>query len=244
MRKGEIYIGTSGWHYKHWKKVFYPDGLADDQQFDFYASRFDTVEINNSFYRLPTAETFASWRKQAPADFIFAVKGSRFITHMKKLNMDKEGIQLFFSYVRYLKKKLGPILFQLPPRWKFNAERFQHFLSILPSKYRYAFEFRDPSWYNQQTYDLLKKYNCAFCVYELAGHQSPDVITAGFVYMRAHGPTDQKYQGSYSSARLKKLAKKCLLWQKQRLDVYVYFDNDQAGYAAFNAEELMRLIRS
>lgn len=242
MKKGRIHIGTSGWHYKHWKKVYYPDGLPENQQFNFYSSRFKSVEINNSFYKLPSESTFSLWRKQAPEGFVFAVKGSRFITHMKKLNLDKDGIKLFFSRVRYLKEKLGPILFQLPPRWKFNPDRFHNFLSILPKRYRYAFEFRDMSWYNDESYYLLRKFNCAFCIYELAGHQSPEIVTADFVYMRAHGPTNKKYQGSYSGVQLRKKARKCRKWQKEGLDVYLYFDNDQAGYAALNAEGIDKLL--
>ncbi|PZR21833.1 MAG: DUF72 domain-containing protein [Citrobacter freundii] len=242
MKKGKIHIGTSGWHYKHWKDVFYPEGVTDKDQLNFYSTVFKTVEINNSFYRLPSEDTFIAWRTGSPGDFLFAVKGSRFITHLKKLNLDKEGIKLFFSRVKYLKQKLGPILFQLPPRWKFNGERFKSFLSILPKKYRYAFEFRDPTWYNQQTYDLLKEYNCAFCIYELAGHHSPTEITADFIYLRAHGPTDKKYQGSYSNTDLKRLAKQCLTWRSKGKDVFIYFDNDQAGYAAENARKLQQLV--
>lgn len=244
MRKGKIHIGTSGWHYKHWKEAFYPKEIAEKDQLGYYSSVFRTVEINNSFYRLPTEDTFTAWRKEVPDDFMFAVKGSRFITHLKKLNLDKEGIRLFFTRVKYLKNKLGPILFQLPPRWKFNQERFAMFLSILPRKYKYAFEFRDTTWYNQQVYDLLKKYNCAFCMYELAGHRSPEKVTADFIYLRAHGPTDKKYQGSYTTLRLKRMAKKCLAWSKEGKDVFVYFDNDQAGYAAANARKLLEMVKT
>lgn len=244
MKKGKIHIGTSGWHYKHWKKVFYPEDVNDAGQFAYYSSQFSTVEINNSFYRLPDTATFAAWRKAAPPGFLFAVKGSRFITHMKKLKLEKEEIRLFFSHVKYLKEKCGPVLFQLPPRWRFNEERLAHFLSILPKKYQYAFEFRDTSWYRQETYDLLKQFNCAFCIYELAGHQSPVEVTASFVYIRLHGPTMNKYQGSYTRRQLAVWMKQCNTWAKQGKDVYLYFDNDQAGYAAFNAQEMLQLSRS
>ena len=242
MKKGKIYIGTSGWHYKHWKEVFYPGDLPDKEHFNFYSSRFDTVEINNSFYKLPEATTFTAWRKGSPAGFLFAVKGSRFITHQKKLKLEKEEIKLFFSRIKYLKEKLGPVLFQLPPRWKFNPERLRHFLSILPAKYNYAFEFRDTSWYTQETFDLLKEFGCAFCIYELAGHQSPLEVTSSMVYIRLHGPTKNIYQGSYSKVQLKRWAEKCRSWQKEGRDVYLYFDNDQAGYAAMNAGEMLKII--
>ncbi|MBO9658663.1 MAG: DUF72 domain-containing protein [Chitinophagaceae bacterium] len=243
MKKGEVRIGTSGWHYKHWKNTFYPNELPEKQQFPFYATRFNTVEINNSFYKLPAEDVFRQWRKDSPRDFLFVIKASRFITHMKKLNLDKDGIRLFFSRVKLLKEKLGPILFQLPPRWKFNPERLAHFLSILPSKYRYAFEFRDKSWYRNETYELLRKNDCAFCIYELAGHQSPMEVTASFVYIRLHGPSLSKYQGNYSKQQLTMWKKKCAAWQKEGKDVYMYFDNDQAGYAAFNAATLIDLLK-
>jgi uncharacterized protein YecE (DUF72 family) len=241
MRKGRIYIGTSGWHYKHWKGTFYPADVKESQQFQEYLKHFSTVEINNSFYRLPTPETFAMWRKTTSKDFVFAVKASRFITHMKKLNLDREGIKKFFTSVKKLNEKLGVILFQLPPRWKLNAERLASFISVLPRKYRYAFEFREHSWYNKKVYAMLKAANCAFCIYELEHHLSPMEVTADFVYVRLHGPGN-KYQGSYSSGTLKEWSKRCKEWQRRGKDVFVYFDNDQEGYAAFNAISLCSLV--
>lgn len=243
MRKGKIYIGTSGWHYKHWKGTFYPGDIKDDEQFAFYSKEFGTVELNNSFYHLPPSATFTGWRKASPADFVFAVKASRYITHLKKLKADKASLKLFLSHASRLREKLGPVLFQLPPRWKINIERLKEFLALLPKKYIYTFEFRDTTWYAEETYDLLKKYNCAFCIYELAGHMSPVKTTADFVYVRLHGPTKNKYQGSYSTVQLKKWARYCRKWQQAGKDVYVYFDNDQAGYAAFNAQKLCELLQ-
>jgi uncharacterized protein YecE (DUF72 family) len=240
MAKGKIYIGTSGWHYKHWKGTFYPADIRDSLQFEEYRKHFSSVEINNSFYRLPTPETFEIWRKTTQANFIFAVKASRFITHMKKLNLDKQGIKKFFTSVKTLNEKLGVILFQLPPGWKVNAERLKNFIAILPVKYRYSFEFRDHSWYNDQVYSILKSHNCAFCIYELERHLSPLEVTADFVYVRLHGPGN-KYQGSYTPDSLNEWAKRCTNWQKQGKDVFVYFDNDQEGFAAFNALKLQEL---
>lgn len=242
MAKGKIYIGTSGWHYKHWKGTFYPETTKESEQFSVYLDYFSTVEINNSFYRLPSPETFATWRKTTPENFVFAVKGSRFITHMKKLNLDKEGVKKFFNSVRSLGKKTGAILFQLPPKWKVNEERLKSFLSVLPRRYRYAFEFREPSWYNDNIYAILRKFNCAFCIYELGGHLSPFEETADFVYVRLHGP-GAKYQGSYPDQTLKEWAKQCKAWQSKGKDVFVYFDNDQDGYAAFNALHLKKLLK-
>jgi uncharacterized protein YecE (DUF72 family) len=237
---GQLYIGTSGWHYKHWNGTFYPAGTKTTHQLPYYLQFFSTVEINNSFYRLPGPETFAAWRKATPTGFVFAVKGSRFLTHMKKLNIEKEGLGRFFNSVKELKEKAGPILFQLPPRWNVNAQRLSDFLTKLPKKYRYAFEFRNSTWYTEEVYAVLRKHGCAFCVYELAGHVSPVITTAGFVYVRLHGPGN-KYQGSYTRATLKKWMRQCTQWRQQGRDVYIYFDNDQAGYAAFNAITLKTL---
>lgn len=241
MRKGKIYIGTSGWHYKHWKGTFYPADIKESQQFEEYKKHFSTVEINNSFYRLPTPETFAMWKKSTPADFVFAVKASRFITHMKKLDLDKEGIKKFFTSVKKLNDKLGVILFQLPPKWKVNVERLKKFIGVLPRKYRYAFEFREHSWYNGEIYSLLRSANCSFCIYELERHLSPMEETADFVYVRLHGPGN-KYQGSYSLETLETWARRCVSWQSHGKDVFFYFDNDQEGFAAFNALQLQQLI--
>ena len=180
----KIHIGTSGWHYLHWKGKFYPTNIKEGEQFDFYKKYFSTVEINNSFYRLPLAKTFSSWKSTSPPNFIFSVKASRFFTHMKKLNLGKIEMRPFFSRVNKLEHKLGPILFQLPPRWKVNTERLENFVSKLPTSHRYVFEFREHSWYNEEVYAILRKYNIAFCIYELEGHISPSEVTADFVYVR------------------------------------------------------------
>lgn len=240
-REGKIHIGTSGWHYKHWKGRFYPEDIKPQAQLAYYAKLFTTVELNNSFYRLPTDDMFRNWASTVSPGFLFAVKGSRYFTHMKKLKLTKEDLKAFFYSIDGLGNKLGPILFQLPPGWKLNLERLGHFLSILPKHYKYVFEFRNPTWYTTDVYSLLKKYNCSLCWYHLAGYTSPEEITARFVYIRLHGPGD-KYQGSYTTQTLKKWAKKCDVLAKQGKTVYIYFDNDEAGYAAFNALKLAELI--
>lgn len=242
-RKGKIYIGTSGWHYKHWTGAFYPATIKGSRQFDEYKKNFETVEINNSFYKLPSDKTFRQWALAAPKGFTYAIKASRFITHVKKLAVDMDSISLLLSRVDILEEKLGPVLFQLPPGWMVNIERFREFLEKIPYGYRYTFEFRNTSWYKKEIYELLKQHHCAFCIYELAGHTSPIEITTDFIYIRLHGPGD-KYQGSYTTATLKKWAANCRQWMKNGLDVYVYFDNDQHGYAAFNAITLQELIKS
>lgn len=242
MKKGKLYIGTSGWHYKHWKKVFYPEDLPESGQLDYYVQHFRTVEINNSFYMLPAKKTFTAWRKATPEGFLFAVKASRFITHMKKLKADKASIRKFLSHAGGLEEKLGPVLFQLPPRWRLNRERLTAFLDRLPEGYRYTFEFRDNTWYTKEVYDLLKQHNCAFCIYELEHHLSPQEITADFVYVRLHGPGN-KYQGSYPDDTLRSWAARCRKWLNTGRDVYIYFDNDQAGYAVLNAQRLMGILQ-
>ena len=240
MKKGKIYIGTSGWHYKHWIGTYYPAETKEKDQLSLYCKDFTTVELNNSFYHLPTAKAFKQWAASTPAKFLFAVKGSRYFTHMKKLNVLKSELTRFVKRVHYLGKKTGPILFQLPPTWKVNTERLKQFLSRLPAGDRYVLEFRNASWYTEEVYALLNEYHVAFCIYDLAGHQSPVIVTAHFVYVRLHGPGD-KYQGSYHNNVLKKWAKTCKQWQRLGKDVYFYFDNDQSGYAAFNALKLREL---
>jgi uncharacterized protein YecE (DUF72 family) len=242
MKLGEIHIGTSGWHYRHWIGTFYPSATKSTEQFGLYQDKFDTVEINNSFYKLPSPETFKAWRKDSPDNFLFVVKASRFITHMKKLTDPRASTQKFFQNVKYLREKLGPILFQLPPSWKKNTTRLEEFLSALPKKFRYVFEFRNTTWYDEEIYALLRANNCAFCIYELAGHNSPMQVTADFVYVRLHGPGG-KYQGSYSNKQLRDWAEQCIDWQKDGHDVFVYFDNDERGYAAFNALTLKEIVK-
>lgn len=238
--KKNIHIGTSGWSYKHWRGTFYPEEIKVKDHFSYYVKHFNTVEINNTFYSLPLEETFINWKKNVPEDFIYVIKAYRNITHLKKLRDPLASLPPFFDRVRLLDKKLGPILFQLPPYLKLNMEVFKTFLKALPKGYRYVFEFRNPDWYKNEVYQLLKKYNCAFCIYELAGHLSPFEITADFIYLRLHGPGN-KYQGSYSDETLQKWAEQCYDWSNAK-EVFVYFDNDEKGYAAFNALRLQELI--
>jgi uncharacterized protein YecE (DUF72 family) len=240
LLRAEVRIGTSGWHYKHWKGPFYPRDLPASRMLDFYLRHFDTVEVNNSFYRLPKPGAFASWRDATPAGFLFAVKASRFLTHNKKLKDPENALDNLLPRAAELGPKLGPILFQLPPKWRCNAERLEAMLAILPRELRYAFEFREPSWLCEDVYRILRRYNAAFCIYELAGFHTPFQLTADWTYIRLHGPGG-KYQGSYSREQLGAWAKRIRGWSRDLSHVYVYFDNDQAGYAAHNALELKRL---
>lgn len=206
-----------------------------------YLRYFDTVEINNSFYRLPKPGAFAKWRDATPPNFLFAVKASRFITHNKKLKDPENAVENLLPRAEELGRKLGPILFQLPPKWRCNVERLDALLSILPRRHRYAFEFREPSWHCSEVYDILRRYNAAYCLYELAGFSTANEITADWTYVRLHGPGG-KYQGSYSTASLQRWAEQIASWNSRLRSVYVYFDNDQAGYAAKNALELSRAM--
>jgi uncharacterized protein YecE (DUF72 family) len=239
----KIYIGTSGWHYKHWlDDVFYPAGTRPAQMFDFYAQHFDTVEINNSFYHLPSAKTFDNWRESSPPKFLFAVKGSRFITHMKKLKDPRPSSEKFFDVADRLGRKLGPILFQLPPRWKVNVERLAEFLESLPQRHKYVIEIRDESWLVPEVYALLRRHKTAFCIHDFADMKVPEEITANFTYIRFHGPTSAKYFGSYSSEQLREWAKRIEDWSQRLSAIYVYFNNDRGGEAVRNALELKRLV--
>jgi uncharacterized protein YecE (DUF72 family) len=242
MRVSErIHIGTSGWHYAHWRGPFYPESMAARDMLAFYGGRFRTVEINNSFYQLPKTETLEQWRADSPDGFIFSVKASRYITHMKKLKDPVATLPQLLERVRLLREKLGPVLFQLPPGWKFDEKRFDAFVAALPAKYRYTFEFRDASWLNDRAYEILKQNDIAFCIYELAGFTSPKEVTAGFIYVRLHGPGNA-YQGDYERETLAGWAESFLEWAGRGKEIFCYFDNDQAGYAALNAMKLRQMI--
>ena len=242
MKKNKIYIGTSGWCYEHWKNVFYPNNLKSQDYFDYYSKYFKTVEINNTFYRLPSKKTVLNWRKEAKKDFIFSLKASKFITHIKKLKEPKKHLNLFLNRIKFLKPNLGPILFQIPPNWKLEIKRFESFLKALDQNYRYAFEFRDRSWLVNEVFALLKKYKIAFCIYDLEGFQTPIEITTNFVYIRLHGPK-KAYSGLYSKTTLQKWAKIIKDFQKNKLDVFCYFNNDEKAFAIKNAKSLIALLK-
>lgn len=235
-----LHIGTSGWHYKHWLGRFYPERTPASKMLAFYQQHFDTVELNNSFYQLPKKPALESWRDSTPDAFCFAVKGSRFLTHMKKLKDAEAGLQKFLGAVETLREKLGPVLFQLPPNWEADVDRLRSFLTLLPAYHRYAFEFRNPTWEQPAIYHLLGEFKVARCIFDLAGYQSPLDVTADFTYVRLHGPGG-KYQGSYSDKALAIWARRIRQWRGKLQAVYVYFDNDDSGYAAANALRLKEL---
>jgi uncharacterized protein YecE (DUF72 family) len=241
MKGGAVHIGTSGFHYKHWRGPFYPEKLPASKWLEFYTRHFDTVELNNTFYRLPVEGGLLNWKESTPRNFCFAVKGSRFLTHMKKLKDPERGIARFFERVDLLERKLGPVVFQLPPWWEADLDRLEGFLAALPARHRYAFELRNPTWHTPEIYRALKRRNAALCIFEIAGQHSGFEVTANFTYVRLHGPGGA-YQGSYSSNALHKWAERIRSWQRELRAIYIYFDNDQSAYAAKNALSLKRLV--
>jgi len=238
---GSIYIGTSGWHYDHWEGPFYPQGLPKDEWLAYYRDRLQTVEINNTFYQLPAEKTLHTWRDTVPEGFLFAVKASRYITHMKKLKDSAEPVGTFLGRIQTLGSRLGPILFQLPPNWHFDGQRLASFLDLLPANHQYAFELRDPDWLNEEAYETLSEHGAAFCIYDFHGRQSPKEVTAEFVYVRLHGPYGP-YRGTYATEALAGWAGAFSTWRREGRDVYCYFDNDEAGYAVQNALELEAMV--
>jgi len=233
----QIRVGCSGWQYKHWRGSFYPDRLPQRLWFEHYAASFDSVEINNSFYRLPTPETFAKWRDQAPRRFLYAVKASRFLTHMKKLKDPEDPLSRFFESATQLGPHLGPVLYQLPPGWRVDVERFQRFLAALPRGYRHVVEFRDTSWYDERIYALMRSNGVALCLHDMLGSATGMLSVGPFIYVRFHHGTT-KYGGRYPDSRLDEWAD----WLGERvadgLDVFAYFNNDTGGHAPRDAVRL------
>lgn len=238
-----IHVGTSGWSYAHWRGPFYPSELPEGGWLAYYAERLHTVEINNTFYQLPAPAILHGWREAVAEDFVFSVKASRFITHMKKFREPEATLPHFFACIGALAPRLGPILFQLPPRWHLDLDRLRYFLAALPGEYRYAFEFRDPSWWDPAVYDLLARHEAAFCIHDLDGVLSPREVTSDLIYLRLHGPAGP-YRGCYDSATLAAWVEVFSAWAAQGRLVYCYFDNDQGGYAALNALQMQEMIRA
>ena len=239
----KFFIGTSGWSYSHWKGLFYPESLSPTKFLNYYLSKFDTVEVNSSFYHLPREQTFKNWYKKTPKDFLFSVKASRFISHRKKLKDCFEPWKLFYSRAKFLKEKLGPILFQLPPGFKADKSRLEDFLKILPKNQRFTFEFRHLSWFNKSVYQTLKKHKIALTIADTPSYPLVKKITADFTYLRLHGHKEL-YASNYSGASLKKWARLIKKWVKdfKLKAVYVYFDNDAHCFAPQNALRLKKLL--
>jgi uncharacterized protein YecE (DUF72 family) len=241
MSRGRVLIGTSGWHYRHWQGGFYPSGLRQADQLRFYAERFSSVEVNGTFYRLIAKEALRRWRESTPEGFVFACKASRFLTHSKRLKDTGLGLRRFFEPLEVLGEKLGPILFQLPGNFRPDLDRLATFLEALPKGHRYAFELRNPAWFERDLFDLLGAREVALCLYDFEGRQAPLEITAGFVYVRLHGPSG-RYRGSYDDAALETWAKRIERWRAKSRDVYCYFDNDEKAYAPGDAFRLKSML--
>jgi uncharacterized protein YecE (DUF72 family) len=236
------FVGTSGWSYPHWRGLFYPKGTKSTEQIAYYAKHYRTVELNSSFYYLPREAVLASWVEKTPADFLFSVKAWRLLTHYKRLSDCEEGLATFFDRISTLEKKCGPVLFQLPPRFKPDGKRLEAFLDLLPRDRRYAFEFRDARWHQAEIYALLQKRNVAFCPFELRSLRSPRIRTADFIYVRLHGRKGA-YVGNYSKTALDDWARWLGGEMHTGADVYVYFDNtDEVDYALKNANRLDELL--
>jgi uncharacterized protein YecE (DUF72 family) len=239
-KAGRARIGCSGWQYKHWRGNFYSAELPQSRWLEHYASVFDTVEINNSFYRLPEPDTFEQWAARVPARFVFAVKASRFLTHMKKLKDPEEPVERLFSRMRRLGRHLGPVLYQLPTGWKADLPRLEHFLQVLP-RARHVIEFRDPSWYVPEVYGLLERHRVSLCLHDMRGSATERIRIGPIVYVRFHGPSG-RYQGGYSADALRSWA----AWFRDQLDsgtdAYVYFNNDVGGHAPQDALTLRGML--
>jgi len=234
----EIRIGTSGWMYPHWREVLYPRGVPQRTWLEHFAVEFDTVELNVTYYRLPAASTFAGWRRRTPPGFLFAVKASRLITHLKRLANVSAELDLFLSRARLLEDRLGVILLQTAPQWPCDRPRLRDFLSALPADLHFAFEFRHLSWFDDGVYALLHEHGMALVrVSSPAYPESP--ATAPFCYLRLHGGEDS---ADYSAEALSHWGQRVLTWRQEGRDVYVYFNNDAHGYAIHNARTLREIV--
>ena len=238
----EIRIGCSGWNYRHWREAFYPKGMPARAWFEHYALHFDTVEINNSFYRLPKAETFEKWRDQAPPGFCYAVKANRFLTQAKKLKECEEPLDRFLTPTRKLGPALGPILYQLPPRFRINLERLESFLELLPPDLTHVFEFREKSWYTLETLELLESHGAGFCVHDMAGSASERRATGKAAYVRFHG-TEGKYRGRYSDEALLSWTDWIVEQARGGRPVWCFFNNDIGADAIQDALTLKAMVR-
>jgi uncharacterized protein YecE (DUF72 family) len=240
-RPAIIRVGTSGWSYAHWRRVFYPEDLPSAKWLRYYCRYFDTVEINNTFYNLPKDNALEKWRREAPSGFVFAVKANRYITHMKKLKDVDDSVSVFLSRLNTLKRHLGPILFQLPPNLNVDLNRLRAFLATLPRRRRYVVEFRNTAWLDDGIIDVLRKRRVAFCIHDLLDGDCPRHVTAPFAYYRFHGH-NVKYGGSYPKKVLRAYAEEMVSILESGKDVYAYFNNDAFGYALKDAVTLRKMV--
>jgi uncharacterized protein YecE (DUF72 family) len=235
-----IWIGTSGWQYRDWKGTFYPERLPQRRWLEFYASRFPTVEVNNTFYALPRESSFERWRDETPAGFAVTVKASRYITHIRRLRDAADSVELFWSRARLLGEKLGPVLFQLPPKFRADVGLLEAFLRTLPKEIRAAFEFRDASWEAPVVYEALDRAGAAWVIPDRPGWRVPDVVTGGWSYVRFHQGGHGPLGSDYSRDKLRRWADRVASLPAE--DVWVYFNNDQGGAAVRDAAAFAHLV--
>ncbi len=244
---GEVLIGTSGWQYRHWRGVFYPEDLGQKDWLKYYAKHFDTVEVNYSFYRQPKPETFKKWKSLIPENFVFSIKGNRFITHIKRLKDCQEPVKRFFESAKGLltdgRGCKDVILWQLTPSMKENLDRLKGFMDLLPSDFRQAFEFRHKSWMSKKVFSFIQNYSRIEAAMVLQDWQEWPILkepVGDFVYIRLHGK-DQLYASGYRDKELEKWAERMRKWES-KLDIYIYFNNDALGHAVNNALKLKALL--
>jgi uncharacterized protein YecE (DUF72 family) len=250
---GALRVGCSGWNYKHWRGTFYPPELPARAWFSYYSRVFDTVEINNTFYRLPESSTFEAWRENAPAGFLYAIKASRFLTHMKRLRDPEEPVLRLFERACQLRQHFGPVLYQLPSSFHCDLKRLDDFLAILPRRLgelggtpatqplRHVFEFRHPSWYVAETHAVLHAHGAVMCLHDKHGSAVFEPLDTAFLYIRFHGPGG-RYYGRYERRRMDDWAARLSEQWREGRDVFAYFNNDPEGMAPINAQELRALM--
>jgi uncharacterized protein YecE (DUF72 family) len=242
VNRDRLHIGTSGWSYGHWKSVFYPENMPRKDWLEFYQRHFTTVEVNASFYRLPTETTFRNWRDRSEPGFRFSLKGSRLVTHLKRLRDVKDNLEAFCGRARLLEEHLGPLLWQLPPGMEKDIELLGQFLQLLPAGLTHAVEFRNPHWYADDTFELLRRSGpVVLCQHDMKGSESPPLTTAPSVYIRFHGPSGN-YTGNYSCEQLAAWADRITQYVNDGAEVWVYFNNDIGGCAITDARRLRGMV--
>jgi len=241
--KTKYYIGCSGWYYAHWRGLYYPPEILKIDWLSFYAKKKNTVEINSSFYCLPSINSLIRWKKSTPDNFIFSTKVSRYITHVKKLRNSETALDNFLSRISILKEKLGPLLYQLPPSIKRDDTMLCDFLSLLPQNYQYTFEFRHKSWINDSVFQILQKYNIALCISDMPDIDIPLINTADFMYIRFHG-NRKLYTSCYSDSELRQWSRDIQRFSGNVKALYIYFNNDAQAYAVNNAQVMINYLSS
>lgn len=238
-----VFIGTSGWHYEHWRERYYPLGLPKARWLGYYAQTFRTVELNNSFYHLPSERAFLAWKEATPPGFVFAVKASRLITHLKKLRNVEQALENFLGRARLLGEKLGPILYQLPPNLHKNEALLGDFAASLPTDLLHVFEFRHASWFDPAIFAIMERRRIGFCLFDMPGLACPEMVTGDFVYVRFHG-SSHLYSSCYTEEELEEWTRRIRGLAQGRRAAYIYFNNDAEAYAVYNALTLGKKLET